>query len=66
MNENKNVAQSEIILTGNYPAINVELSLKEIQNMLGDDSPVMTFTDINGMHYLIPKMIIKLFRSLAQ
>jgi len=63
MSENQTVPFTEIVLTGKSPIIKVEKTIDEVQRMIFDKSPVVAITAVDGLHYVLPKMIIKFIRS---
>ena len=55
-----------LVLIEDGREIEVEKSQSEILKEMSDESVWLKITDVNGLYYLIPKMVIKFITSTGQ
>jgi hypothetical protein len=60
MKENETKPISTLVLIEDGREIKVEKSIEELKKEMFDSSPILTLQDINGLWYLLPKMVIKM------
>jgi len=63
MVNNEKKFMTTLVLIEDGREIEVEKSQSEILKDINDESVYLKITDINGLYYLIPKMVIKFITS---
>ena len=66
MENNEKKFITTLVLIEDGREIEIEKSQSEILKEMSDESVFLKITDINGLHYLIPKMVIKFITSTGQ
>jgi len=66
MENNEKKFITTLVLIEDGREIEIEKSMNEILKEMGDETAFLKITDVNGLHYLIPKMVIKFITCTGQ
>ena len=63
MNENIKKPISTLVLIEDSREIKVEMSLEDLKREMLNNNPFLSIQDIDGLWYVLPKMVIKMLVS---